>query len=201
MHTEQKNRGFRQRGFSLMELMIVMAIILVVSAFALPRIQTAIAQMRLRATATNVNGLVQQLRMQAVRSNQALSIRSAVVNNQPTLYIDSNLSATFNPGEPSVPMPTDTVVFDGTGGPVTAPTTAVVIPPYINYANAPVLAFNTRGLPCNNPPVCNTLAPYVIYMRQTRPLSGPGYAAVVVTPAGRVQALTYQPGSGGTQWH
>jgi prepilin-type N-terminal cleavage/methylation domain-containing protein len=207
MNRQHKNR--LQVGFSLLELMIVLAIIMVVSAIAVPQMQLAIAQMRLRATATNVNGLIQQLRMQAVRNNRSFTMRTTIVNGQPTLFVDSILPTTpnvapngvYDAGEPSVPLPTDIVVFDGVGGPPTAPTLQVVIPPYVNFATNQLLSFNERGLPCDNPPLCNNIAPYVLYMRQTRPLSAPGYAAIVITQAGRVKAFTYQPGTPGTSWY
>jgi hypothetical protein len=158
--------------------------------------------MRLRATTTNVNGLIQQLRMQAVRGNQAVSIRTAIVNAQPTLYIDTDGNQNYTAGEPSVPIARDTVLSDGTGGPAVAPpatpTTQITIPPYINFATTPILSFNVRGLPCSDPPVCNTLSPYVVYLRQTRTLAVPGWAALTISKAGRVKAYTFGGGATGT---
>ncbi|MCU1308561.1 MAG: hypothetical protein JWN45_3256 [Acidobacteriaceae bacterium] len=195
----------KQSGFTLIELLVVVAIIAVISAFALPSLNNAIANMRLRATATNVNGLIQQLRMQAVRDNRAYTMRIAVVGGAgglTTLYIDSILPATpnalpnnqYDPGEPSVAIPADTIISDGTGGPATAPPNVTgANPAYIKFATGGLMTFNERGLPCNNPPTCNTIAPYVIYMRQTRPLSVPAWSAITVTQAGRVKAYVYQP--------
>ena len=193
----------KQSGFTLVELLVVVAIIAVISAFALPSINNAIANMRLRATATSVNGLIQQLRMQAVRDNRAYTMRIAVVGGLTTLYIDSILPATpnvlpngaYDAGEPSVALPADTIISDGTGGPPTNPTPAVVFPPYVKFATNGLMTFNERGLPCDITvsPACNTTAPYIIYMRQTRPLAVPAWSAITVTPAGRVKAFIYQP--------
>jgi prepilin-type N-terminal cleavage/methylation domain-containing protein len=198
MHMSNKRK---QSGFTLVELLVVVAIISVITAFALPSINNAIANMRLRATATSVNGLIQQLRMQAVRDNRAYTMRIAVVGGLTTLYIDSILPATpnvlpngaYDAGEPSVAIPADTIISDGTGGPPTVPAPTVLFPPYIRFATNGLMTFNERGLPCSNPPACNTIAPYIIYMRQTRPLAVPAWSAITVTPAGRVKAFIYQP--------
>jgi Tfp pilus assembly protein FimT len=178
------------------------AIIMVISAFALPTISKALSNVRLRATATNVNGLIQQLRMQSVRDNRYYGLRTqaaAPPNGLLTIYIDNNANGAFDAGEPSVAIPNDTIVNDGTGGPATVPPN-VLFPPYIK-ANTVTMAFNERGLPCSNPPACNTIAPYIIYMRQTRALAAPGWAAITVTQAGRVKAYTYQPGTPAPSWY
>src|SRR4051794_31537591 len=122
MKREHKNR---QSGFTLVELMVVVIIILVVSAIAIPRIQMVIANLRLRATGTNLNGLLQQLRMQSVRDNRAYTMRTAPAvgaNALVTVYIDTNANAAFDAGEPSVALPVDTAISDGVGGPAALPT-------------------------------------------------------------------------------
>jgi prepilin-type N-terminal cleavage/methylation domain-containing protein len=208
MSKAQKQRLHNQHGFTLVELLVVVAIIMVISAFALPIINKALANIRERATATNVNGLIQQLRMQAVRDNRSYTMRVAVVGGVTTLYIDSILPSSpnvlpngqYDAGEPSVPIPNDTVISNGTGGPATVPPN-VAFPPYINFATNGLMSFNERGLPCSNPPACNTLAPYIIYLQQTRNLSVPGWASITVTQAGRVKAYTYQPGTPAPSWY
>jgi prepilin-type N-terminal cleavage/methylation domain-containing protein len=203
MSNRQEQRVRSQRGFSLAELMVVVGIILVISAFALPSIARALASIRLRSTATSVNGLIQQVRMQAVRDNKFYTMRTqaaAPPNGLLTLYIDTNGNGALDPGEPSVAIAADTVINDGTGGPATVPTN-VAFPPYVKFATLGVMSFNERGLPCSNPPACNTIDPYIIYLRQTQPLGAPAWAAITVTRAGRVKALTYQPGTPAPSWN
>jgi prepilin-type N-terminal cleavage/methylation domain-containing protein len=208
MSKAQKQRVHSQHGFTLVELLVVMAIIMVIAAFALPTINKSVANIRLRATATNVNGLIQQLRMQAVRDNRSYTMRIAVVGGITTLYIDSILPSTpnvlpngqFDAGEPSVPIPNDTVINIGAGGPATVPP-LVIFPPYVNFATNGLMSFNERGLPCNDPPACRTIAPYILYMQQTRNLAVPGWAAITVTQAGRVKAFTFQPGTPAPSWY
>jgi len=203
MSKAQKQRVHGQNGFTLVELLVVVAIIMVISAFALPIISKSMSNIRLRATATNVNGLIQQLRMQSVRDNKFYTIRvQAAVppNGLLTVYIDNNDNGAFDAGEPSVAIPNDTAINDGTGGPATVPPN-VAFPTYIKFATNGLMSFNERGLPCSNPPACNTLAPYILYMQQTRSLAAPGWAAITVTQAGRVKAYTFQPGTPAPSWY
>ena len=57
-------------GFSQFELMIVVGIGLVITAFGLPRMTTAIANLKLRASMTTVSGFLQNTRTLAVQRNK-----------------------------------------------------------------------------------------------------------------------------------
>jgi prepilin-type N-terminal cleavage/methylation domain-containing protein len=197
----KRHKNQKQSGFTLVELMVVVIIILVVSAFAIPRVQLAIANLRLRATGTNINGLLQQLRMQAVRDNRAYTMRTAPAvgaNALVTVYIDSNANGAFDAGEPSVALPTDTVISDGVGGPAALPAMApaITFPAWNKSANNNLtISFNERGLPCINMPACQTITPFFVYLQQARPLGTPGWAALTITQAGRIKTYTYQQGA------
>jgi prepilin-type N-terminal cleavage/methylation domain-containing protein len=206
MNIRGKQSG-KQSGFSLIELLVVVAIIMAITAISIPSIQKTVQGLRLRATVTNVNGLVQQLRMQAVRSNRATTLRivGPVGVNGTILYIDTNGNSAFDVGEASIQLPLDTVINNGTGGPASLPPVlpAIVFPPWNRSASNPadnsiVISFNERGLPCTNLPSCQTPLAYFIYFQQTRALGTPGWAALTVTQAGRVKAYTYDGGAAGT---
>jgi prepilin-type N-terminal cleavage/methylation domain-containing protein len=196
-------RTNKENGFSLLELIVVMAIIMIISALAFPKIQGVLEGVRLRSTVTDINGLVQQLRIQSVRSNRTTAIRTAAATagNGVTLYIDRpsaaspNGNSTLDADEASIQLPTDTVLSDGTGAPAALPPN-VAIPPYI-VGSPTTVWFNERGTPCNNPPSCNISSPFLIYISQTRPSGTPGWAAITVTQAGRVKAYTYTGGAAG----
>jgi prepilin-type N-terminal cleavage/methylation domain-containing protein len=186
----------QQKGFSIIELIIVIAIILAVSAIAFPKVQGVMEGIQLRNMVTNVNGLVQQDRIQSVRDNTSYTIKTApaTAGNGITLYVDTNGDNAVNGTEPAIQLPTNVTV--SVAGPGVLPPN-VVSPPYISAATVN-LSFNERGLPCSNPPVCNTIAPYVVYFSQTRPSGTPGWAAITVTQSGRIKAYTYTGGAAGT---
>jgi type IV pilus assembly protein PilA len=195
MRKERTNFG-SERGFSLIELLVVMGIIMVIAAIAFPKIQGMTEGLKLRAAVTNINGLVQQTRIQSVRDNKSytLSTLAATPGNGITLYIDTNGNGALDPNEPSIQLPTNVTV--SLAGPGVLPPN-VAVPPYITAATV-TLSFNERGLPCSDPPICRTVAPYVIYFSQARPSGTPGWASITVTQSGRIKAYTYTGGAAGT---
>lgn len=61
-----KTKGRLQRGFTLLELVVVMAIMVVVSAMAMPMARNTIRSYRLNAAASAVSGVIQSTRYQAI---------------------------------------------------------------------------------------------------------------------------------------
>src|SRR6266850_357269 len=62
-------------GFSFFELMIVIGIGVLISAMTLPRMTTAIANMKLRSSMTTLSGFLQNVRMLAIHRNQTVTAR------------------------------------------------------------------------------------------------------------------------------
>jgi prepilin-type N-terminal cleavage/methylation domain-containing protein len=63
------------RGFSLIEVLLVVALIATVGAMAIPLVLNTTAQIRLSAQARQVERELQSARMKAVRSNRAIRVR------------------------------------------------------------------------------------------------------------------------------
>ena len=185
----------RQRGFSLIELTVVILIVLLVAGIAVPNIATAIANVQLRGAASNLSGLIQSGRLAAVKNNVTCTVRFGLTNMQGA-YVDLNKNGQFDSTEPMIQ-------FGGNVTQVSAPSGAGS-PSALDGAGGPLgwtatsgnVSFNPRGLPCDvtrNP--CATSVGYVFYLRDTR-TSGNGWAAVSVTAAGRIKVWTWD----GTAW-
>ncbi len=189
------------RGFSLIELLVVVAIILIISAMAIPQIQRVQTRYKLDTSGHAVAGLVQQARLEAVRRNQPAYVQFDTTITSPNLvYVNSDKAAYAN-GNPVVmtngsvtlqnAVPPNLVdqlnVYLGTGS------NAIVEPP-----GTPI-GFNPRGLPCiglaANPSVCVQLdgakIPAFLWLMTT---NGIDYEAVTVTAAGRTKAWQLQKG-------
>jgi len=69
------HRASSVRGFSLIELLAVVSILLIVGAIAVPAFTNTTAQMRVAAAAREVERELQTARLRAVQSNRAMRVR------------------------------------------------------------------------------------------------------------------------------
>lgn len=181
-------------GFSLLELTIVLAMVLVVSAVALPNMMDAIYNLRLRAAANSVAGLLQQARFSAVRGNTACGVLSASLNGARIFYVDLNRSNSYSATDPAVQL----------GGNVQAALAAGPALPALEFPLQPTTSapyFNAHGLPCFwSGSVCqaatqssgtSNISGYQLLLTDSRPMGASGWVWIVVTPAGRTRIYTW----------
>jgi prepilin-type N-terminal cleavage/methylation domain-containing protein len=194
-------------GFSLVELLVVMAIILVIGAFAIPTLTTTMDGVRLRGTVGSASNIVQKCRMVAIKKDLTQRLHFSAVGTETVAWVtdandvtaapspaDKKLSAQYwLPLEFSIPgAPT------GAGAPpqLTGVTMWGTALPNINVNVDPY--FNARGLPCLPDPVtgvCNPTNGFVYYYRY-RNGGRTRWAATSISPAGRVQSWIWN----GTAW-
>ncbi|MCU1242415.1 MAG: hypothetical protein JWO71_3141 [Candidatus Acidoferrum typicum] len=200
------SKNNRQRGMSMIEIMVVVFITLVMSALASPNIMQVIYNMRLRSAASDLAGLMQQARIMAAKDNTPYAIRYTTLGSSNIAYVDLNLDGTYAAGEPLVQFSGTVVVAGGAPSGSGVQPAAYVLPGDTgsgSYNNTSVLGFSARGLPCNydsstTPATCTTPAvkPFGYYLTDTR-MGAPGWATVSVTKGGRTKALMWD----GTSWH
>src|SRR6267143_6970581 len=80
----------RVRGFSLVELLVVLFVVMVIAAIAIPNILLAVSNIRLRASAGGLAGLMQQARIMAAKNNAVYTIRYGIRNGAQIAFIDLN---------------------------------------------------------------------------------------------------------------
>jgi prepilin-type N-terminal cleavage/methylation domain-containing protein len=217
----KRNYQWRDRpcGFSLIELLIVVFVVLVVAAIAVPNILLAVANIRLRASAGDLAGLMQQARIMAAKNNPTTPIavypvRYGVRNGAQIAYVDLNGDGAWSSSVivNGVTMDEPLIEFSGTVVPAAGapsgsggqPSQYVLAGDTViggaSFDNTKTVAFTPRGFPCDytNPPTCSTPAAtyFVHYLTDTR-VGGAGWAAVVVTKAGRTKVVNWN----GSQWN
>src|SRR6202011_3012617 len=94
--------GKAQRGFSTVEMLVVVFVMLITAAIASPNIMQAVYNVRLRTTAGDLAGLMQQARILAAKGNTPYDIRYTTLNGVQIAFIDLNLDGTYASGEPLV---------------------------------------------------------------------------------------------------
>ncbi len=196
-----------ESGFSLIELLIVVAVVLAVTVMATPKVLQVIYNVRLRSSAYELSGLMQAARTQAVRDNKYLYVCYKALQNRTRAWVapDNTCNA---PGANEQQIQLGGNVTIVTAGAPTGLTTAVLgfSPPTGALITAKP-AFNSRGLPCYlNASRCNSIyngiaiaqtVSYLVYLTDNRLVGANGWAAVSVSPAGRMQVWTYTGASWG----
>ena len=194
------------RGFSLIELLIVVFVVMVIAAIVIPNVMLAVSNVRLRASAGDLAGLMQQARIMAAKNNATYAVRYGTLNGAQIAYVDLNGNSAFNAGEPMTQFSGTTVPAagtpTGTGG---QPSAYVLVGDTGSgsYDNTNTLGYTGRGLPCNydtstNPATCNTpAAKYFAYYLTITAVGRTSWAAVVVTKGGRTKIVTWN----GSTWN
>jgi prepilin-type N-terminal cleavage/methylation domain-containing protein len=221
----------RQRGFTVLETVIVIAVILIVVAMTVPKMLQFTDNEKLRESAQAYAGLLETARMRATDDNKYYEVLNTTQNGIPIAYVDidgDKLLGTGVNSEPLVQLPPKLTVTDS-GAPVTGSgfdtiKNLGIIP--LNLENSPMvdgsgnslpgIAFNERGLPCQrikdsvtnvvapnckNSTIANvtgtpgpTLVGWVTYLKYTNNDGSTSWAAVTVTPAGRIKTWTHSTG-------
>src|SRR5689334_11216464 len=88
MENMPTNRLPKQRGFSMLELVVVVAMIMVLSAISVPKIVNQMSVYKLNVASTSLQNLIEVARFNAVRRNATVSLRPTVINGQAAFYVD-----------------------------------------------------------------------------------------------------------------
>lgn len=177
-------------GFSLLELMIVVGILMVVAAMAMPKIMTTIADVRLRGAVNSASGLMQQARMMAIKDNQLRKIKYTNIASGGFVYVDVNDDGAAQATEAQIQMGSTILGYNAPTG------LPALVQSNLGYSpvTTSVLMFNPRGLPCSAANTCGS--GMVVYFTDSRTVGSPGWAAVSVSPAGRVKTWMWT----GAEW-
>src|ERR1051326_8189769 len=176
----------REAGFSLVELMIVCVIMLIIAALAIPNIFQTYRNYQLDSAGHSVASLLQQARMQAVKTNQPVYVKDAPGK----AYAGGNPDVAISAALSFQPPPTDNfhAQLDA----------YIAGPPQVGTTTG-TIGFNARGLPCvaaANPAVCNLPAGtsgFEWFMQ-----SNGGWEAVTVSSSGRIMTWRMNGQTGGT---
>src|SRR5258705_10446006 len=129
------------RGFSLIELVVALAVALVLAAIAIPSIMTTYSQYRLGVQATLIANQLDLLRMTAVRKNTTVSLMSTTsgpcTNSNTVLYIDINKSNACDSQDPQVMLPADMQISNSSTPPTGMPDSTSMGTPYATTLNLP----------------------------------------------------------------
>jgi prepilin-type N-terminal cleavage/methylation domain-containing protein len=187
MKTMQKDRHSTQRGFSLVELVVVMGLMLVLSAIAVPSVLSSISAYRLNDAATSMQNIVEVARLNAIRRNTEIDLRQAVINGQTVFYVDLQKNLAYVNTDPAYFVPLNVQLAPG-GAPAAGTT---------GLANTAALGggcigFNSRGTVTYATCGAGVQSVWFLSMQLTNGTAG--FRAITVTPMGQAKSWTAQAG-------
>jgi prepilin-type N-terminal cleavage/methylation domain-containing protein len=185
-------------GFSLLELLIVLAVALVVSGYAIVNGMSAIRGIRLSEATTDYSNLLQQARIRAVRDDAYYTVMIPPAGDKAFVNVNG---ATYALGDPLTTFPTDVIPMSYASGPNADNLKSQFLPTTDSYytvqSGAAEPTFSPRGLPCTpgggGCPSPATPTSYITFFQNNQ--SGK-WAAVTVSPAGRIRRWSYE----GSSW-
>jgi prepilin-type N-terminal cleavage/methylation domain-containing protein len=180
------------KGFSLVELLAVIAIILILAVLTTPNILRAVRTYRLTSASREVASLLQRARYDAVRLNRdnpPLLVRTQTIGGQATFWVDANGNGAPDATETQVILPLEIQSLPPGAVPGTA---SMGLGATTQFNN--VMAFNARGTLEFGAAAPTVFVVFLGYPAQ-RDI---GYRAVTITPLARTQ--TWMAQAGGANW-
>lgn len=177
------------RGFSMVELVIVLAVIMVITAVSLPYFFQAFGTYQLNDAATQVAGILKFTRFQAIRTNAPVSMQIRQITSprsQTNIWTDLNGDGVEQATEKQVLLDDNIVLDPSTVPPNTAGLAASVgvatLTPVPFSATSGAITFDQRG-------AVTPASVGVLYVGNAAQATY-GYRAVILFPSGSVQIWT-----------
>ena len=175
----------QERGFSVLEITVVVLLIGAIAAFAAPRITNAMREYRLAMAVRQFSDLIQRAKTKAMSDNKTVTLRVDTANRKAGIVVLDSSGTEVS--TEYIPLPQG-IIFSRPAN-VTAPMTDA---PYTSNVSFPAKSgsttvfqqdFNSRGFPA----VATTGAINTIYLSNSR-----NYRALTLTCVGGVSTWVWQ---------
>jgi len=182
---KEDNSNRTMRGFSLVELLVVIAVMMILAAFATPITLNTMDAYKLRGSMSSVSGLAQRCRVLALQKNTTSHLYFQTSGGAVTIFCKTDTTA-LKPSDPQLTL--DTRFSIGATPATTLNATTMWGSSGSTFSANSDPYFNSRGLPCSAPSAgaaCSTINGYVYYLKYSSRTTR--WAAVSVSPAARMQ--------------
>ena len=195
-------------GFSVVELMITVVIVLIVVGFAVPKFMTLIHNAREQGGVSNFANLLQKCRLLSVQSDDSYGVYFTTSGNAREAFVDTKKNGTLDATvDPLIVMDNEVLLVSASSAPNTSALQGLFLPSGSGLtvqdgsSSSSPIVFNSRGLPCTNvtyssETLCvsnssNSTAFWVFFQDNVTN----AWEAITVSPAGRIQKWRAVSGS------
>jgi prepilin-type N-terminal cleavage/methylation domain-containing protein len=198
-----RRTGRFKAGFTLAEMMIVVAIVFILASIAVPNMLNYVHVSRLRGAGSDFSGVLQLARIRAVQDDRYYS--TYIIAGPPReAYVDltSNGGTGVVAGDPLIEIPTEVTPVAAANAPNTTNLQGQFLPAGSGLTvkdgsttGTPVI-FSTRGLPCTTQAatggtVCDSALLATAFWVFFQDTTSGMWEAVTVSPSGRIQKWQY----------
>lgn len=187
----------QQNGFSLVELLLSLAVMLVITTMAVPIIVKSLQTYQLNASATQLSGMLKFTKFEAIRQNTPVSCQIVQQGSNWQVWVDSNGNGVADGAEPQMFVGGVFTLLDGSTVPNTQPIKDTLgggktLPWVVVSGNNGSITYDQRGVSVTldaNSRWATATSVYVLYLGGAAN-TDIGYRAIVWLPSGAVQVWT-----------
>lgn len=199
-------------GFSIIELMVVVIILMIIAGFAIPAFLNMVHTTRLRGTTSDFSGVTQAARITAVQDSRFYSVYFLGTQAFVDIYPKSNTGASgsggtvIDPKDPQITLSAEVVPIAAANAPSTAvlynqflPANAGLVVNDGSPGTGTPITFGPRGLPCTSQiaaggTVCDSAGGATAFWVFLQNTISKNYEAITVSPSGRIRKWYYAAG-------
>jgi prepilin-type N-terminal cleavage/methylation domain-containing protein len=177
-----------RNGFSLVELVLSLAVLLVITTLAVPVVVRSLQAYQLNSTASQLAGMLKFAKFDAIRQNTPVNCQIMQSGSTWLVWVDSNGNGIPDGAEPQMIIGGSFTLLPAGSVPNPAPITATLGPGFSTYSWV-VLSGSNASIPYDQRGVINASAVYALYIGNANDPNS-GYRAIITMPSGAVQVWT-----------
>ena len=177
-----------RNGFSLVELVLSMAVLLVITTMAVPVVVRSLQAYQLNSTASQLAGMLKFAKFDAIRQNTKVSCQIKQSGANWLVWVDSNGNGIADGAEPQMIIGGSFTLLPAGAVPNPTPITATLGPGFSTFSWA-VLSGSNASIEFDQRGVIQNQIVYALYLGNPNDPNS-GYRAIITMPSGTVQVWT-----------
>jgi prepilin-type N-terminal cleavage/methylation domain-containing protein len=184
-----------RNGFSLVELVLSLAVLLVITTMAIPVVVRSLQTYQLNSTASQLAGMLKFAKFDAIRQNTPVNVQVAQASGNWLVWVDSNGDGIPNGAEPQMVISGNNTLLPSAAVPSPAPILATLGAGSAAYTwvvlsgSTGSIMYDQRGVIITGPGGLVVTTITALYLGNPNDPNS-GYRAVITLPSGAVQVWT-----------